>query len=67
MEDNQINFIRGRPICIGLLLIKQLMQINKLLWYVHKLVKVVYEKTTYEDTIFVSENLWINIRAYLFA
>jgi len=33
------------------------MQINKLLYTIHKLVKVVYEKTTYEDTIFVSENL----------
>jgi len=27
------------------------MQINKLLFIIHKLVKVVYEKTTYEDTI----------------
>jgi len=24
-------------------------------------------KTTYEDTIFVSENLWIDIKAYLVA
>jgi len=37
---------------------KQLMQINKLLCTIHKLVKVVYEKTPYEDTISVSENLW---------
>jgi len=43
------------------------MQKNKLLFNIHKLVKVVYEKTTYEDTIFVNENLWINIKAYLFA
>jgi len=35
--------------------------------YFHKLVNVVYEKTAYEDTIFVSENLGINIKAYLFA
>jgi len=34
---------------------------------IHKLVKVVYEKTANEDTIFVSENLRINIKAYLFA
>jgi len=27
---------------------------------IDKLVKVVYEKTAYEDTIFVSENLSIN-------
>jgi len=33
------------------------MQINKLLCIIHKLVKVVYEKTAYEDTIFVSENI----------
>jgi len=33
------------------------MQINKLLCIIHMLVKVVYEKTTYEDTILVSENL----------
>jgi len=33
------------------------MQINKLLYIIHKIVKVVYEKTAYEDTISVSENL----------
>ena len=33
------------------------MQINKLLCISHKLVKAVYEKTAYEDTIFASENL----------
>jgi len=43
------------------------MQINNLLCIIHKLVKVVYEKATYEYTIFVSENLWIFIKAYLFA
>jgi len=42
------------------------MQINKLLCIIHKLVKLVYEKTC-EDTIFVSKNIWINIKAYLFA
>jgi len=36
------------------------MQISKILYNIHKLVKVVYDKTDYEDTIFVSENLWIN-------
>jgi len=36
---------------------KQLVQINKLLCIIHKHVNVVYEKTTCEDTIFVSENL----------
>jgi len=30
---------------------------KKLLFIIHKLVKVVYEQSTYEDTIFVSENL----------
>jgi len=35
------------------------MQINMLLCIIHKLVKVAYEKTAYEDTIIVSENLWI--------
>jgi len=34
---------------------------------IYKLVKVVYEKIVYEGTIFVSENLWIKIIAYLFA
>ena len=43
------------------------MQINKLLCITHKLVKVVYEKTGYEDVIFVSENLWINRKTYFFA
>jgi hypothetical protein len=28
---------------------------------------VVYEKTAYEDAIFAIGNLWINIKAYLFA
>jgi hypothetical protein len=36
---------------------EQLMKINKLLCIIHKLVKIVYEKTAYENTIFVSENL----------
>ena len=35
---------------------KQLTQIIKLLCIIQKLVKVVYEKTAYEDTNFVSEN-----------
>jgi len=35
---------------------KQLTQIIKLLCIIQKLVKVVYEKTAYEDTIIVSEN-----------
>ena len=43
------------------------MQTNKLLCIAYKLVNVVYEKIAYEDTIFVSEDLWINIKAYLFA
>jgi len=43
------------------------MQINKLLFIVHEFVKVVYEKTTYEDNFLVSKNLWINIKVYLFA
>jgi len=46
--------------------VKQIMQINKLLCITHKLVKVVYEKIAYENTIFVNENLRINIKAYLF-
>lgn len=36
---------------------KQLMQINKLLLVSHMLVKAVYEKPTYEDTIFVNGRL----------
>jgi len=47
-------------------LILELMQINKLSCISYKLVKVVYEKTTYEGTIFVSENLWIKMIAYIF-
>jgi phage-related protein len=39
-------------------LILELMQTNKLLCIIiHKLVRLVYEKTTYEDTTFVSEDL----------
>ena len=33
------------------------MQITMLLFIIHKLVKVVYEKIIYEDTFFISENL----------
>jgi len=33
------------------------MPINKLLCIINKLVKVVYEKSAYKDTIFASENL----------
>jgi len=33
------------------------MQINKHLCIIHKLVKVVYVKASYEDKIFVPENL----------
>lgn len=36
---------------------KQLMQINELFSIIYKPVNVVYEKTGYEDTIFVSEKL----------
>jgi len=43
------------------------MQLNKFLFIIHKFVKVVCEKTTYEDKYFVNENLWINIKTYLFA
>jgi hypothetical protein len=46
--------------------IKQLMQINKLLCIIHKLRKVVYNKTTSGDTNFVSANLRINIKAHWF-
>jgi hypothetical protein len=31
---------------------KKLMQINKFLYIIHKLVGIVYEMATYEDTIF---------------
>jgi hypothetical protein len=40
------------------------MQINKLLYYYYKSSKVVFEKTIYKDTIFVSENLLININLF---
>jgi len=33
------------------------MQINKFVCIIHKFVNVVYEKTVYEDTIFVCESL----------
>jgi len=33
---------------------------------INKLFKVVYDKTTYEDAIFVGANLRINIKTYLF-
>lgn len=36
---------------------KQLMKINKVFCIIHKFVKVIYEKTVYENTIFVHENL----------
>jgi hypothetical protein len=37
------------------------MQINKLLYIIRSL------STTYENTIFINKNLWINKKAYLFA
>jgi len=37
------------------------MQLNKHQCIIYKFVKVVYEKTTYEYTIFVRKILWINI------
>ena len=43
------------------------MQIYKLLCIIHKLVDALYEKMACEDTISVSESLWINIKVYLFA
>jgi len=36
---------------------KQLMQTNKFLCIIHKFVNVVYEKTVYKETTFVSEKL----------
>jgi len=33
------------------------MQINKFLYIIHKFVEIVYEKTAYKYTIFVSEKL----------
>jgi hypothetical protein len=35
--------------------------------YKYKFFKIVYENTIHKDTIFVSENIWINIKIYLFA
>jgi len=37
-------------------MVLELIQRNKLLYMIYKLVKLGYEKTAYEDTIFVSEN-----------
>jgi len=45
----------------------KLMQINQLLCILHELVKVAYEKSSYENTIFVGDNLRINMKAYLSA
>jgi len=36
---------------------KQLRKINKVFCIIHKFVKLIYEKTAYENTIFVGENL----------
>jgi hypothetical protein len=33
----------------------------------YKFFKVVYEKPIYKDTIFISENLWISLKVYLFS
>jgi len=49
------------------LYLKQLIQINKLIYIIHKFAKVDYEKTAYEDAILGSENLSINIKACLFS
>jgi len=43
------------------------MQIIKLICIIHKLVNVVYEKIVYEDITFVNENLYIIVKACLFA
>jgi len=57
------------PFGLGLFLtyVKQLMQINKLLYIIHEFVNVVYEKTVHEDAIIVNENLKSNIKTNLFA
>jgi hypothetical protein len=34
--------------------------------YYYKFFKLVYEKLTYKDTHFVSDNLWINLKTYLY-
>jgi hypothetical protein len=34
--------------------------------YYYKFVKIVYDQITYEITVFISENLWIKIKLYLF-
>jgi hypothetical protein len=34
--------------------------------YYYKFVKVVYKKVTYKNTVFISDNLSINIKSYLF-
>jgi hypothetical protein len=41
---------------------------KKKIMHYYKLFKVIYEKLAYKNTIFVSENLWNNIKFYyLFA
>jgi len=42
------------------------MWINKLLCIIHKFVDVFYKKIVYKETIFINENLYINIKTYLF-
>jgi len=42
------------------------MLIYKFLCIIHKFVNVVYEKI-YKETIFVSDNFYINIKTYLLA
>jgi hypothetical protein len=34
--------------------------------YYYKFVKTVYKKTPYKNTILVSENLWNNLKAFIF-
>jgi hypothetical protein len=43
------------------------MKINNFLCIIYKFVKIIYKKIAYEDTIFASENLRINMKVYLFA
>jgi hypothetical protein len=51
--------IRPRVFWVGLFV--SLCEINYANKQGYKFFKLVYEKITYKDTFFISENLWINI------
>jgi hypothetical protein len=47
--------------------IKHVYFLNRRVIYIINIYMIIYEKTSYKNTIFVSENLYINLKIYVFS